>query len=52
MQAVKPTIINDIAIRDKIFFIRASSKGVSIIFINVRISKARAFYIMPGMMMQ
>jgi hypothetical protein len=35
-QPVKPTIINAIAIRDKILFIRISSKGVSIIFINLR----------------
>jgi hypothetical protein len=35
-QPDKPTIINAIAIRDKILFIRISSKGVSIIFIKLR----------------
>jgi hypothetical protein len=35
-QPVKPMIIKAIAITDSVFFIRISSKGVSIIFINLR----------------
>jgi hypothetical protein len=44
-QPVKPIIINAIAIRDKILFIRISSKGVSIIFINLRHKLKHVYFI-------